>query len=157
MVETIVVNKPEEYQAAANLFREYAAWLGIDLGFQNFDAELSDLPRMYGLPKAQIILSKLGQEYTGCIAIRPINDRIAELKRMYVRPGVQKSGIATQLLAEAIEFSAKSGYEKIRLDTLSHMIPAMTLYRKFGFKEIAPYYHNPQPTAVFFEKNLLDN
>ncbi len=154
MPEYVYVNTKEEYEAAAYLFRQYAAWLNIDLGFQKFEEELQDLQNMYTAPHGGIILSKYENEFTGCIAIRKIDTEIAELKRMYVQPACQHKGIGTGLLLEALLLAKKYGYKKIRLDTLSNMKPAIDLYKRNGFYEIPAYYFNPESTAVYFEKIL---
>lgn len=155
MPEYIHVNTSEEYAAAGYLFREYAAWLNIDLGFQKFNEELLGLKKMYAPPAGGIILSKNVDEYCGCIAIRKIDEETAELKRMYVKPAFQKKGIGAALLNEAILLAKKYGYKKIRLDTLGKMIPAIELYKRNGFNEIPAYYFNPEETAVYFEKILI--
>lgn len=154
MPEYIFVISDIEYAAAANLFKEYAAWLNIDLGFQNFSEELKGLQKMYALPEGGIILSKNETEFTGCIAIRKIDTDTAELKRMYVKPAFQHKGIGSGLLNEAIMLAVNIGYRKIRLDTLSNMTPAIALYKRAGFYEIPAYYYNPEETAVYFEKTL---
>lgn len=156
MPEYIFVLSEEEYAAAASLFKEYAAWLNIDLGFQNFSDELQDLQNMYALPEGGILLSKNENEFTGCIAIRKIDTETAELKRMYVKPAFQQKGIGARLLHEAILLAKEYGYKKIRLDTLSNMTPAIKLYKNVGFYEIPAYYFNPESTAVYFEKILTD-
>ena len=156
MPEYIFVRSENEYASAAFLFKEYAAWLNIDLGFQNFSEELKGLQNMYALPEGGIILSKNDNEFTGCIAIRKIDKNTAELKRMYVKPAFQHRGIGSGLLNEAILLAAKIGYKKIRLDTLSNMTPAIKLYKNIGFYEIPAYYFNPESTAVYFEKTLTD-
>ena len=143
-----------EYDAAISLFRQYAAWLNIDLGFQHFEEELVSLKNMYGAPFGGIILCKNGSGYAGCIAIRKIDVDIAELKRMYVRPEFQQLGIGNALLQDALTLAKKYHYKKIRLDTLSNMTPAINLYKRNGFYEIPAYYFNPEKTAVFFEKIL---
>ena len=154
MFNYIVVSKEDEYRIAANLFKEYAAWLGIDLGFQKFEDELLSLQKMYGPPHGTIILCKDDHEFVACVAVRPIDDKIAELKRMYVKPNFQRNGIGEELLRLSLSFAKNAGYEKARLDTLNTMLPAMSLYEKNGFKEIPAYYYNPEPTAVYFEKTL---
>lgn len=154
MIELITANSAADHAAAGILFREYAAWLGIDLGFQHFDEELQQLREMYGAPQGGILLYKDGGNYIGCAAVRNKGNGIAELKRMYIQPAYQGKGLGPVLLNKALELAAALGYEKIRLDTLDTMLPAMNLYTKAGFYRIDAYYHNPQPGAVYFEKLL---
>ena len=154
MIEYIKAVSGENYAQAAMLFREYAAWLNIDLSFQHFSEELSSLQSMYSEPLGAIILAKAAGEYAGCIAVRKFEERIAELKRMYVRPSQRGKGLGDALLRVALEKARELGYQKIRLDTLSNMAPAIALYKKYGFHEIAAYYHNPEQNVVYFEKEL---
>lgn len=152
MVELKYVGSMEEYVAASHLFKEYAAWLNIDLSFQKFEEELAELSGMYAAPTGCIILALHNNEYIGCIAARKSTSEVAEIKRMYVKPLSQQAGTGTSLLNEAVAFSKRAGYAKIRLDTLNTMLPAIRLYEKAGFYHIPAYYFNPEPTAVYFEK-----
>ena len=154
MPEIIQVHTDAEYEAATFLFREYAAWLNIDLYFQNFDEELMQIKNIYTDPFGGIFLYKEDDEYIGCIAIRKLDVDTGELKRMYIRHAYQQKGYGNLLLQHALMLANKYNYKRIRLDTLSHMIPAINLYQKNGFREIPAYYYNPEPTAVFFEKEL---
>ncbi len=154
MIEYILAAALEEYDTARLLFLEYAAAINVDLCFQNFDTELSDLESMYSAPNGGIILCKNDNDFVGCIGIRKKTDTVCEVKRMYVQPGFQNFGIGKALLAEALVLAKKYKYELARLDTLNHMLPAINLYKQNGFYEIAPYYHNPNKTALFFEKKL---
>lgn len=154
MVEYISVTTVKEYQAAAKLFAEYAAWLAVDLGFQHFDEELQQLQQVYNTVDGGIILCKTPDSFIASVAIRKIDADIAELKRMYVQPAHQHKGIGQQLLQEALALAKKRGYKFIRLDTLNHMLPAINLYKKNGFYPIPAYYHNPIETAVYFERIL---
>jgi putative acetyltransferase len=154
MVEIIIANTETEYAAAAILFKEYAAWLNIDLGFQKFEEELLLLKEMYAFPVGAILLSKHENIFTGCVAVRKKENDIAELKRMFIKENYRNEGIGALLLQKALEIAAKLQYKKIRLDTLDTMTPAINLYKKFGFYEIEPYYFNPEKNAVFFEKLL---
>jgi putative acetyltransferase len=144
-----------DYEAASRLFKEYANWLGIDLCFQHFDEELLNIKSMYGSPLGCIILAIENETYIGCTAVRPIENKVCELKRMYVMPAHQQKGIAQALLQKAIQFARQAGYQKIRLDTLSSMVPAMRLYEKNGFHQIPAYYFNPEPNAVFYELEIV--
>ncbi len=157
MLEIILVNSNEEYLIAHSLFREYANWLNIDLGFQQFEEELKNLNSMYAFPYGGIILCRKDGEYAGCIAIRQIDAEIAELKRTYVKPSFQKQGIGNKLLQAAIDLAVNYKYKKIRLDTLRNMKDAINLYSRNGFYEIPAYYHNPQKTAVYFEKIIAQD
>lgn len=149
-----IAHTEDEYRQAAILFNAYAAWLGIDLCFQNFEQELQQLPMMYGPADGGIILCREQEEYVGCVALRRWSPTDAELKRMWVSRGQEGKGIGNGLLQEALKLAVQCGYQKIKLDTLSEMQPAINLYLKNGFKEIAAYYHNPHPNARYFEKRL---
>ena len=109
---------------------------------------------MYSEPNGAIFLLQQADEFIGCVAIRKKEEGIAELKRMYMKPTTRKTGGGTMLLEKALAAAKLLNYDLIRLDTLSNMTPAINLYKKHGFYEIAPYYFNPEENAVFFEKKL---
>ena len=154
MLQFKIIGTQAEYKAAAGLFKEYAAWLNIDLSFQSFENELAGLKQMYNAADGGIILCSENDKYLACVAVRRIDAGTAELKRMYVQPAQQHKGIGKHLLEHALILAKNCGYTSIRLDTLNTMIPAMNFYKKHGFYEIPAYYFNPETTAVFFEKQL---
>jgi putative acetyltransferase len=151
MTDYLIANKDEEYSAAVLLFKEYAAWLNIDLSFQHFEIELRELKTMYTASEGGIILSRAENEFIACVALRRIDTETAALKRMFVKPAYQRQGIGKILLEKAIGLAKEKNYSCIRSDTLNHMTPAINLYKEFGFYEIPAYYHNPNTTAVYFE------
>ena len=155
MADYLIAKTNDEYSSAALLFKEYAAWLNIDLSFQYFDEELLELKIMYGTPNGGIILCKAAHEFIGCVGIRKIDNDIAELKRMFTKPDYQNQGIGKALLEKAIGLATNLNYKFIRLDTLNYMAAAINLYKQYGFYEIPVYYYNPNETAVYFEKKLL--
>lgn len=154
MAEFLNISTESEYVAAGKLFREYAEWLNIDLSFQHFDKELEEIKTMYSLPFGGIVLCKLDDKYIGCVGLRKIDEQTGEIKRMYLQPEFQHSGLGTALLEKILALAKKIGYTSVRLDTLKTMIPAMNFYKKYGFVETESYYHNPLEAVVYFQKYL---
>lgn len=146
------VDGEEDVKLARTLFREYEAWLGLNLCFQNFEKELAELPGAYAPPSGRLLLAYEDEQLAGCVALRKLGDGACEMKRLFLRPEFHGQGRGRQL-AEAIVAAARTaGYEQMRLDTLPHqMAKAIALYRSLGFKEIDPYYDNPVQGALFME------
>lgn len=140
--------------AAVKLFREYADWLGIDLAFQGFEKELSIIHEMYAPPHGALFVVYDQNEAIGCLGLRKIGDGVGELKRMYLKESYRQKGIGKMMLDAALEKARSIGYQKVRLDTLDTMSPAMRFYEKNGFSKIEAYYHNPIAGAVYFEISL---
>jgi putative acetyltransferase len=136
------------------LMRAYADSLAFDLDFQDFDRELADLPGDYAPPRGALLVARLGDQVGGCVALRPLDGETCELKRLFVSPSARGAGLG-RLLAEAIVAEARRlDYATIRLDTTPGMETAQTLYAQLGFREIAPYRHNPVDGTRFLELEL---
>jgi len=136
---------PEDFAAARALFLEYAAQLGVDLCFQGFSGELTRLSEMYAAPTGRLLLAESGGAPIGCVGVRALasDSSAGEMKRLYVRPEGRGQGIG-RLLAEASVAAARElGYSRLVLDTLDSMTAALGLYADLGFREIEPYYPNP--------------
>jgi len=142
------------FAEAERIIRLYAVELEIDLGFQNFEEEVSDLPAQYAAPTGGMLLAMRGEGPVGCVGVRKVAGDIAELKRLYVMPAARGTGLGRQLAVAAIKLAAQLGYQRIRLDTLPSMTQANQLYRSLGFRQIAPYRHNPVPGTRYFEKTI---
>ena len=148
---------PADIATAAALFEEYAAGLGVDLGYQGFPAELAGLPGAYAPPAGELLLAE-GEsgEALGCVALRPLEGRcVCEMKRLYVRPAGRRLGLGQALVAEIMAKAAAVGYAEMKLDTLPSMGAAAALYRKLGFAEIAPYYVSPIAGTLYLSRALL--
>ncbi len=135
------------------LFLEYARDLGFSLCFQGFDQELAQLPGHYAPPRGALLLAP-GQ---GCVALRPLEGATAEMKRLYLRLAFRGQGLGRALAQAAIDEARALGYSRLVLDTVKGtMDRAIAMYRALGFREIAPYYQNPIPGALYLALQLSE-
>lgn len=137
------------------LFQEYAESLGFDLEFQGFAEELATLPGRYAPPAGRLLLATLDGAPAGCVALRPLERDVCEMKRLYVRPACRGHGVGRILARRIIDEAQSAGYRRMRLDTLPSMAAARRLYAEFGFRPILPYYPNAVPGTAFLELDLL--
>lgn len=154
MIHFIKAVSDVQLREIRGLFKEYADSLGFDLDFQNYADELASLPGEYKAPRGVLLLAYWDGEVAGCVALRPIDDEICEMKRMYVRPSCRGQGIGRQMAVRIIEFARSAGYERMRLDTIDTMTEAIALYESLGFYEIEPYRFNPVRGAKYMELAL---
>jgi GNAT superfamily N-acetyltransferase len=145
---------PQDIVQARALFVEYAQGLGVDLCFQDFDTELASLPGDYAPPRGRLLLAGVLGAAFGCIALRPLDDRTGEVKRMYVRPARRGEGWGRRLAEVIIAQAHVAGYRELKLDTLARLSAARALYAQLGFCECAPYYANPLPDVVYMTMRL---
>ncbi|HNP53360.1 MAG TPA: GNAT family N-acetyltransferase [Ferruginibacter sp.] len=153
-MEIRLIHTASEYDEARRLFRAYANSLSIDLCFQQFDAELLKLDSMYAFPLGGIFLLYDGTIAVGCVGVRRLEEGIAELKRMYIDPAYRGRHFGQALMDHSLQLARSLGYQRIRLDTLRSMLPAIQLYRANGFEETTAYYHNPEADVLYFEKQF---
>lgn len=153
-VRVVIAASQAEYEAGRRLFTEYAESLGIDFGFQGFVQEMAALPAMYGPPRGCLLLASKGGDFIGAVGLRELEDGVAEMKRMYVMPEHQGSGAGRALLEAFIAQAEALAYRSIKLDSVASLDRALTLYRRYGFVETAPYCYNPYPDAVYMERQV---
>ena len=135
--------RPGELATARRLILEYAATLPFDLGFQDFAAELESLERVYAPPRGCLLLAWIDREAAGCVALRPLDEQTAELKRLYVRPARRGLGLGLALTRRALAAARRRGYRRVRLDTVPGMDAAIALYRAL-----------PVPGALYMELEI---
>jgi ribosomal protein S18 acetylase RimI-like enzyme len=144
----------EDFDQAMQVTRSYVDWLGVDLGYQDFDEEMATFSRMYGLPKGAYLLAYVETDLAGGVGGRDLGGGVCEMKRLFVYEAYQGMGIARDLCGELIQFARGEGYRSIRLDTLPNMKPAQALYKELGFNSIDAYRYNPDPGTVYMELAL---
>jgi putative acetyltransferase len=137
------------------LFLEYANSLGFSLCFQSFDQELAGLPGDYAPPDGRLLLASFAGEIAGCVALHKLEPGICEMKRLYLRPKFRGRGLGRVLVERVLAEARSIGYRRMRLDTVEPVMKdAVAMYRRFGFREIAPYRENPIAGAMYMELEL---
>ena len=157
-IAIVAVHTAAQLQSTRELMREYGASLGVDLCFQNFDAELAGLPGEYAPPGGALLLALVDGEAAGCVAMRPLPDsdhvNACEMKRLYVRRAFRQFGLGRRLAQQLMDLATQAGHSCMLLDTLDDMEAARGLYQSLGFVEIPPYYFNPIPGAHYLKVEL---
>jgi putative acetyltransferase len=156
-LSVVRAESPEQIAHARELFLEYAQSLNFSLRFQAFDQELAALPGKYSPPDGRLLLAEYEGQLSGCVALRKLDkeEAICEVKRLYIRPLFRGKGLGRALAEHIIHQARQIGYQHMRLDTVGPVMKdAVAMYRKLGFKEIAPYCENPNAGALYMELKL---
>ena len=157
-ISIVSATSDAQLDLAREAFREYAQALGVDLCFQNFDAELAGLPGDYAAPAGALLLAYVDGALAGCGALRSLTDvdyaNACEMKRLFVRPAFRGHGLGRLLTQRLMDCARTSGYSVLLLDTLDDMEAARGLYTTLGFAEIPPYYFNPIAGAHYLKADL---
>ncbi len=144
-VPSISAAGPEDLAAIREMLTEYAAWVAVDLGFQQFEREVQGLPGDYQPPFGCLLIARIADGPAGMVALRRRDDERCEMKRLYVRPEARGTGLGRQLAERVIAEARARGYREMLLDTLPVMQDAQRMYLTLGFRDIAPYYESPIP------------
>ncbi len=146
---------PEQIDAIRELFLEYAQSLNFSLCFQSFEQELAELPGGYAPPEGRLWVAAHVPQLAGCVALHKLEPEICEMKRLYVRPQFRGKGLGRVLAERVVADGREIGYKRLRLDTVEPVMrDAVGLYRRLGFKEIAPYRENPIAGALYMDLEL---
>lgn len=126
----------------------------LSISFQNLDDELKDPAKKYTAPEGELLVAVEGEDVLGMIAYHKHSDTRCEMKRLYVKPSCRGLKLGEKLIEELIAHARQAGYKEMVLDTIVPLQSAIHLYKKLGFTECEPYYHNPMPDVLYFRKEL---
>jgi len=146
MGRLVEATRAEQIAVVRGLFAEYARLVDEPACFVGFERELEALPGDYRL--------LLAEAAAGCVAVRLLDRKTAEMKRLYVRSTHRGKGLGRALAQAAIDLAREAGCARIVLDTLPKMREAQALYDLLGFRKIAPYLSEPTPGAICYELRL---
>ncbi len=137
------------------LIELYMSELDRNLDFQDINDELVHLQQKYAEPKGKLLVAlNEKKQVIGCVAFHSFDKNKCEMKRLFVLPQYRSKKVGERLVQSIIESAQKVGYEEMILDTIQPLKSAIGLYKKFGFKEIQPYYNNPMKDVVYMGLKL---
>jgi GNAT superfamily N-acetyltransferase len=139
-----------DVEAVRTLFRQYGQTPGVEVCVAGFDEEIAGLPAPYAEPRGTILLAIADGGPAGCVGIKPMDGEVAEMKRLFVTPGVRGRRIGEALAVAAIDAARSRGYARLRLETLPSMVAARALYARLGFSETK----GPAPGIHYLELTL---
>jgi GNAT superfamily N-acetyltransferase len=153
-VSLVAVQTPAQLAAAAELMRAFVCWQHVrhgehrerlDVYFDpiGFEEELARLPKPYDRPGGTLLLATVGGNPAGCIALKSLDDRSCEMKRLYLKPEYHGLGIGRLLVSRLIEEASAIGYTSMLLETGPLQVEALGLYAALGFRRVASYRHLP--------------
>ncbi len=148
------VQTAADLDAVRALLQEYWTSFGFAPCFQDFGAELANLPGSYVPPEGRLAAAFVDSAAEGCIALRRFDACRAEAKRLYVRPAFRGRGIGRALLDWIIAEAKSAGYEELVGDTMPVMSQALDLYARAGFERTGPYAGCPTPGAIYIRLKL---
>jgi GNAT superfamily N-acetyltransferase len=162
------VNWPQDLDTVRRLLQDYRNWLfehseagtstdsAVPIGLKRIDEEIAGLPGVYGPPRGDVILAFDPTGLAACGALRELEPRVGEIKRVYVRADHRGPGFGPRLTGALLDRAREVGFERVRVDTLPTMAAAIQFYQEMGFRPIPAYWPHPVRGALFFEYKVAD-
>lgn len=154
MIDIRSADDPASLEAARSLIRAHFLAHSTAHTPEETERVIAALPAPYVPPRGGLWVAWDDDVAAGCVALQPIADDVAELKRMYVRPEARRRGIARLLTEHAITTARAMGYTTMRLGTLATMMSAQQLYTGLGFRRVDPYRPIEFGDTWFYERAL---
>jgi putative acetyltransferase len=157
------VDWSKDLATVRRLFQDYRQWLAehqdttvsaesrVKTGLGLIDEQIGALPGPYGPPRGDIILAFVRDAVVACGALRELEPKVGEIKRVYVRADHRGPGFGPILTNALLDRARELGYARIRVDTLPSMAAAIQFYQDLGFVPIPSYWPHPVTGALFFE------
>jgi len=120
-----------DFQRLTKLFDDYL--VEIDGDEKDFFAQYNQIYLEH------VIVAYDGDTAVGCGAFKPLEDQVAEIKRMFVLPEERGKGIAGSVLKELESWAKEVGYQVAILETSNQLTSAIALYKKSGYAIIPNY------------------
>lgn len=91
----------------------------------------------------------------GMVGVQRRSDQEAELRRMSVASTARRQGVGLMLLETVEAFCRDRGHERIQLTTVTLLVAAIAMYRRFGFR-LTGEEHYGRISAQHYVKDLTN-
>ncbi|MCW4630829.1 MULTISPECIES: GNAT family N-acetyltransferase [Marinomonas] len=145
---------PQDNDNVLAIFREYITSAPVSLDYQQNEQEFAVLDEKYSHPKGMVLLIWKDNEVVGCGAFRRVDEKVCEMKRVYVRPSERGHQLGERLVTRLMECAKQHGYQRMCLDVLADFDTARRLYVRLGFEPCDPVSYNPIPGTHFLGCDL---
>jgi len=107
-------------------------------------------------PGGAFVIGRIGDNPVACGAIRPLEEGVAELKRVFVKVDFRGRGYSKAIVNELERQARVRGYKIMRLETGVRQPEAISLYESLGYHPIPSYgEYRDSSLSVCFEKKLV--
>lgn len=90
-------------------------------------------------PSGLLLVAHENGAILGCVGLRLVAGRLAEVKRVFVVPGARRRGLGERLMSSIEDEARRLGVSTLRLDTREDLTEARHLYARVGYQEVAPF------------------
>ena len=112
-------------------------WIEEYFAIEETDRKMLDNAEEYIIKRGgQIFFASISDKIVGTVALIAVGDDSFELAKMAVTRKSRGLKIGDELMSACIEYAEKIGKKRIFLLSNTKLLPALNLYKKFGFKEI---------------------
>lgn len=152
-----------DWATIRRLFAEYRTWLAdhrdpdpsagprVTAGLALVDDLIAHLPGAYGPPSGDVLLWFEGNDVVACGAIRELEPKVGEVKRVYVRADYRGPVFGPKYVRAVQQRARELGYETLKVDTLASMAAAIEFYQETGFRPTSAFWPHPAAGTLFFE------
>ena len=152
---TRFIEGQEAVADARLLFKECACSLGFNVPFRDFARELAELPGEYLSPAGALLVALRYGEPSGCVAMRPLEVGVCEMKRLHVRHTCRGQGLGRRLVIAVARIARNVGYRAMRVDALPWAREVIAGYRSLGFEPLPPHRSGKIARPQSLELNLF--
>lgn len=145
---------PADNATVFALHQECLAQVGLRAGDGvYYDDDFARVEETYLQAGGEFLVGETGGSIAAIGGLRRVDDLVAEMVRLRVRPDQQGQGYGAAVVAVLEERAVELGYQVLRADTTVKQPVAMELYRSSGWREINRRVTGATVT-VYFEKHI---
>ncbi|MQW90681.1 GNAT family N-acetyltransferase [Sinorhizobium saheli] len=125
--------EPRDADDAWLLHRRASEAIGVRGPEGVWEDDLRDIGEVYIASGGDFVVAHIGSKLTAMGGLKPIDDDVAELKRVRVDPAFQRRGLGRRILSELESRAVALGFKWIKLDTTMIQVGAQRLYETAGY------------------------